>query len=164
MKNLRKVKLKKISIRWIQQCTISILDANITTGLTALILFIFGTGPIKGFATTLLIGIGTSLFTAIFIIRILVDSRNDKGKDVSFSTKATKEFLSNINLSFLQKRKIAYIISALLITISLISLFSKGLNQGVDFVGGRSYTIRFEDPLIRLKLIQLLIMFLVVLR
>ena len=124
----------------------SILDANITTGLTALILFIFGTGPIKGFATTLLIGIGTSLFTAIFITRILVDSRNDKGKDVSFSTKTTKEFLSNINLSFLQKRKIAYIISALLIIISLISLFSKGLNQGVDFVGGRSYTVRFEDP------------------
>ena len=124
----------------------SILDANITTGLTALILFIFGTGPIKGFATTLLIGIGTSLFTAIFITRILVDSRNDKGKNVSFSTKTTKEFLSNINLSFLQKRKIAYLISALLIIISLISLFSKGLNQGVDFVGGRSYTIRFEDP------------------
>ena len=124
----------------------SILDANITTGLTALILFIFGTGPIKGFATTLLIGIGTSLFTAIFITRILVDSRNDKGKNVSFSTKTTKEFLSNINLSFLQKRKIAYLISALLIIISLVSLFSKGLNQGVDFVGGRSYTVRFEDP------------------
>ena len=124
----------------------SILDANITTGLTALILFIFGTGPIKGFATTLLIGIGTSLFTAIFITRILVDSRNDKGKNVSFSTKTTKEFLSNINLSFLQKRKIAYLISAFLIIISLISLFSKGLNQGVDFVGGRSYTVRFEDP------------------
>ena len=124
----------------------SILDANITTGLTALILFIFGTGPIKGFATTLLIGIGTSLFTAIFITRILVDSRNDKGKSVSFSTKTTKEFLSNINLSFLQKRKIAYLISAFLIIISLVSLFSKGLNQGVDFVGGRSYTVRFEDP------------------
>ena len=124
----------------------SILDANITTGLTALILFIFGTGPIKGFATTLLIGIGTSLFTAIFITRILVDSRNDKGKNVSFSTKTTKEFLSNINLSFLQKRKIAYLISAFLIIISLISLFSKGLNQGVDFVGGRSYTVRFENP------------------
>ena len=124
----------------------SILDANITTGLTALILFIFGTGPIKGFATTLLIGIGTSLFTAIFITRILVDSRNDKGKNVSFSTKTTKEFLSNINLSFLQKRKIAYLISALLIIVSLVSLFSKGLNQGVDFVGGRSYTVRFENP------------------
>ena len=124
----------------------SILDANITTGLTALILFIFGTGPIKGFATTLLIGIGTSLFTAIFITRILVDSRNDKGKNISFSTKTTKDFLSNINLSFLQKRKIAYLISALLIIVSLVSLFSKGLNQGVDFVGGRSYTVRFEDP------------------
>ena len=124
----------------------SILDANITTGLTALILFIFGTGPIKGFATTLLIGIGTSLFTAIFITRILVDSRNEKGKEVSFSTKATKGFLSNVNYSFLQKRKIAYVISAVLIVISLTSLGTKGLNQGVDFVGGRSYTVRFENP------------------
>ncbi len=124
----------------------SILDANITTGLTALILFIFGTGPIKGFATTLLIGIGTSLFTAIFITRILVDSRNEKGKEVSFSTKATKGFLSNVNYSFLQNRKIAYVISAVLIVISLASLGTKGLNQGVDFVGGRSYTVRFENP------------------
>jgi len=125
----------------------SILDANITTGLTALILFIFGTGPIKGFATTLLIGIGTSLFTAIFITRILVDSRNEKGKEVSFSTKATKGFLSNVNYSFLQNRKIAYVISAVLIVISLASLGTKGLNQGVDFVGGRSYTVRFENPI-----------------
>jgi len=124
----------------------SILDANITTGLTALILFIFGTGPIKGFATTLLIGIGTSLFTAIFITRIFVDSRNEKGKEVSFSTKATKGFLSNVNFSFLQNRKIAYIISSGLIVISLASLGTKGLNQGVDFVGGRSYTVRFENP------------------
>lgn len=123
----------------------SILDANITTGLTALILFIFGTGPIKGFATTLLIGIGTSLFTAIFITRILVDSRNDKGKSVSFATKATQGFLSQINLSFLQRRKIAYSVSSVLILISLASLTFQGLNQGVDFVGGRSYTIRFEN-------------------
>ena len=123
----------------------SILDANITTGLTALILFIFGTGPIKGFATTLLIGIGTSLFTAIFITRILVDSRNEKGKGVSFSTKITKGLLSEINISFLQRRKMAYIISSALILISLISLITQGLNQGVDFVGGRSYTIRFEN-------------------
>ena len=122
----------------------SILDANITTGLTALILFIFGTGPIKGFATTLLIGIGTSLFTAIFITRILIDSRNDKGKEISFSTKSTKGLLSNTNISFLQKRKVAYVISSILILISLVSLGFRGLNQGVDFVGGRSYTIRFE--------------------
>jgi len=123
----------------------SILDANITTGLTALILFIFGTGPIKGFATTLLIGIGTSLFTAIFITRILVDSRNEKGKGVSFSTKITKGLLSEINISFLQRRKIAYIVSSMLILISLISLTFQGLNQGVDFVGGRSYTVRFVN-------------------
>ncbi len=123
----------------------SILDANITTGLTALILFIFGTGPIKGFATTLLIGIGTSLFTAIFITRLLVDSRNDKGKSVSFATKTTQGFLSEINLSFLQRRKIAYGVSSVLILISLASLTFQGLNQGVDFVGGRSYTIRFEN-------------------
>ncbi|MDC1216515.1 protein translocase subunit SecDF [Flavobacteriaceae bacterium] len=124
----------------------SILDANITTGLTALILFIFGTGPIKGFATTLLIGIGTSLFTAIFITRILVDARNEKGKDVSFSTKATKGLLSNINISFLRRRKVAYFVSSILILMSLISLTYQGLNQGVDFVGGRSYTVRFEKP------------------
>ena len=124
----------------------SILDANITTGLTALILFIFGTGPIKGFATTLLIGIGTSLFTAIFITRILVDSRNEKGKEVSFSTKATKGLISNIKISFLQRRKVAYIVSSILILISLASLSFQGLNQGVDFVGGRSYTVRFDKP------------------
>ena len=124
----------------------SILDANITTGLTALILFIFGTGPIKGFATTLLIGIGTSLFTAIFITRILVDSRNEKGKEVSFSTKATKGLFSNIKISFLQRRKVAYIVSSILILISLASLSFQGLNQGVDFVGGRSYTVRFDKP------------------
>jgi len=125
----------------------SILDANITTGLTALILFVFGTGPIKGFATTLLIGIGTSLFTAIFITRILVDSRNEKGKAVSFSTPATKNLFSNINISFLKKRKFAYVVSAFLMLISLISLGVKGLNQGVDFVGGRSYTVRFEKAI-----------------
>ena len=123
----------------------SILDANITTGLTALILFIFGTGPIKGFATTLLIGIGTSLFTAIFITRILVDSRNEKGKEVSFSTKATKGLFSNIKISFLQRRKIAYLVSSTLLVISLASLSFQGLNQGVDFVGGRSYTVRFDE-------------------
>jgi SecD/SecF fusion protein len=124
----------------------SILDANITTGLTALILFIFGTGPIKGFATTLLIGIGTSLFTAIFITRILVDSRNKKGREVSFSTKATKGLFSNIKISFLQRRKVAYLVSSILILISLASLSFQGLNQGVDFVGGRSYTVRFDKP------------------
>ena len=123
----------------------SILDANITTGLTALILFVFGTGPIKGFATTLLIGIGTSLFTAIFITRLFVDGRLFKGKKVSFSTKATEGLLSNLSFGFLGKRKVAYIVSGALILVSLASLTFNGLNQGVDFVGGRSYTVRFDQ-------------------
>ncbi len=124
----------------------SILDANITTGLTAFILFIFGSGPIKGFATTLLIGIATSLFTAIFITRILVDSRLSLGKIVTFATKNTNNLFTNFSISFIKLRKISYVFSTVFILISLISLGSIGLNQGVDFVGGRSYTVRFENP------------------
>ncbi|MFV0564873.1 MAG: protein translocase subunit SecDF [Flavobacteriaceae bacterium] len=121
----------------------SILDANITTGLTAIILFVFGTGPIKGFATTLLIGIGTSLFTAIFITRLLIDWYVNKGGKLEFSTPLTKNLFRNINIEFLKKRKAAYIISGTLIVVSLISLFTNGLDQGVDFVGGRTYKVRF---------------------
>ena len=125
----------------------SILDANITTGLTALILFTFGTGPIKGFATTLLIGIATSLFTAIFITRLMIDSRAVKGKNVGFASAATRNWFTSIDISFLSKRKVAYVISGTLIAISLASLGTIGLNQGVDFVGGRSYTVRFEQSM-----------------
>ena len=125
----------------------SILDANITTGLTALILFVFGTGPIKGFATTLLIGIATSLFTAIFITRIFVDNRNEKGKKVTFATAATKNLFANLSIAFLSKRKIAYAFSALMVGVSLFSLSYQGLNQGVDFVGGRSYMVRFDQDI-----------------
>jgi SecD/SecF fusion protein len=123
----------------------SILDANITTGLTALILFVFGSGPIKGFATTLLIGIATSLFTAIFITRMLVDSRLSKGKILDFSTTLTKNLFNNLSIRFLQKRRVAYFVSASLLLISLYSLSTNGLNQGVDFVGGRTYTVRFDN-------------------
>lgn len=125
----------------------SILDANITTGLTAIILFVFGSGPIKGFATTLLIGILTSLFTAIFITRLLVDWYiGGKGRDLNFSTAITKGLFKNINIGFLVKRKIAYVISGVLVAVGLFSLFAgPGLQQGVDFIGGRSYTVRFEQ-------------------
>ena len=123
----------------------SILDANITTGLTALILFVFGSGPIKGFATTLLIGIATSLFTAIFITRMLVDSRLSKSKILNFSTPITKSLFNNMSITFLQKRKVAYIISSIVLFISIFSLSTNGLNQGVDFVGGRTYTVRFDN-------------------
>ena len=122
----------------------SILDANITTGLTGLILLVFGTGPIKGFATTLLIGIATSLFTAIFITRLFIDGYGKNGKSLAFSTPITKKWFQNVNVNFLKKRKIAYVISAAIIAVGLGSLFTQGLDQGVDFVGGRTYTVRFD--------------------
>ncbi|ALJ06143.1 preprotein translocase subunit SecD [Pseudalgibacter alginicilyticus] len=125
----------------------SILDANITTGLTALILFVFGTGPIKGFATTLLIGIFTSLFTAIFITRLLVDWYSNKGGKLAFATAVTKNLFRNINIEFLKKRKVAYIISATIIIVGLGSLFTNGLDQGIDFVGGRTYLVRFAQDM-----------------
>ncbi|GIM52506.1 protein translocase subunit SecDF [Capnocytophaga cynodegmi] len=126
----------------------SILDANITTGLTALILLAFGSGPIQGFATTLLIGIATTLFTAIFITRLLIDYSVEKKHNLTFSTNLTKNILKNVNIDFIKKRKVGYIISAVAILVSIISLSTKGLNQGIDFVGGRTYQIRFEHPVV----------------
>jgi SecD/SecF fusion protein len=124
----------------------SIVDANITTFITALILFFLGTGPIKGFATTLLIGILTSLFTAIFVTRMFLDYSVSKGDKLAFSTNITKNWFKNLNFDFLGKRKIAYTISGILIALSLFSIFTKGLNKGVDFVGGRTYQVRFDQP------------------
>ncbi|MCV6631090.1 MAG: MMPL family transporter, partial [Flavobacteriaceae bacterium] len=124
----------------------SILDANITTGLTAIILMVFGTGPIQGFATTLIIGILTSLFTAIFVTRLFVDTYVGKsGRSLPFSTSITKGLFTNMKIAFLSKRKMAYMISGVLVVISAIALFTKGLEEGVDFSGGRSYKIRFEN-------------------
>src|SRR6056297_1350898 len=123
----------------------SILDANITTGLTAIILFIFGSGPIKGFATTLMIGIVTSLFTAIFVTRLMINAyTNKKGRRLDFSTAITKNLFTNLSIDFLSKRKVSYIVSGILIIVSVISLSTLKLQQGVDFVGGRSYQVRFE--------------------
>ena len=122
----------------------SIVDANVTTFITALILFFLGTGPIKGFATTLLIGILTSLFTAIFITRIFLDWSVSRGEKLAFSTNVTKNWFKNLNFDFLGKRKIAYVISAILIGFSLFSILTKGLNLGTDFVGGRTYQVRFD--------------------
>lgn len=123
----------------------SILDANITTGLTAIILLFFGSGPIQGFATTLLIGIITTLFTAIFITRLLIDFSVEKKHNLAFSTPITKNWFSKINFDFIAKRKVGYIISSVAILAGVISLFTVGLNQGIDFVGGRTYQIRFEN-------------------
>ncbi|WNW01616.1 protein translocase subunit SecDF [Tenacibaculum sp. HL-MS23] len=125
----------------------AIIDANITTFLTGLILFIFGTGPIKGFAYTLMLGIATSLFTAIFITRLLIDGSVNKKANLTFNTNISKNWFNNINIEFLKKRKLAYIISGFFILAGLVSIFTLGLKQGVDFKGGRSYVVRFDQPM-----------------
>ena len=124
----------------------AIIDANVTTLLTGVILYSFGTGPIRGFATTLIIGILTSLFSALFISRVVFERRLDAKKTINFSTKTTRNWYTNLNFDFLAKRKIAYAISTVVIIIGLGSLFTNGLNLGVDFVGGRSFQVRFDQP------------------
>ena len=123
----------------------SILDANITTLLTGIILYIFGTGPVKGFATTLMIGIITSLFSAIFITRLLIEWYVNKDRQLTFNTNITKNWFKNIDIDFLKKRKMSYMISGIVLIIGLGSLFTNGLNYGVDFKGGRTYTVRFAE-------------------
>ena len=123
----------------------SIIDANVTTLLTGIILYTFGTGPIKGFATTLVIGILTSLFAAIFITRLVISARLAKGKTIAFATKITDGAFKNINIDFIGKRKRFYILSSVVILLGIGSLVTKGLNYGVDFVGGRTYVVRFDD-------------------
>ncbi len=124
----------------------SIIDANVTTFLTGVILYLFGTGPIRGFATTLIIGILTSLFCAIFITRLMFDARMTAKKTVKFATNATRNAFNNFNIDFLGKRKIAYGISTVIILAGIASLSIRGLNYGVDFVGGRTYQVRFDQP------------------
>ena len=124
----------------------SIVDANVTHVLTGAVLLIFGTGPIQGFATTLLIGIATSLFTSIFITRILLDWSVNRGNKLSFVTGFSKNFFTNFHFDFLGVKKYTYIFSSLVVVVSVISLSTNGLNQGVDFVGGRTFQVRFEKP------------------
>ncbi|MDD3079904.1 MAG: protein translocase subunit SecDF [Paludibacter sp.] len=126
----------------------AIVDGQVTTLITGIVLAIFGTGPIKGFANTLIIGIITSFITAVFLTRILLDTyaRREKAKELPFTTSFTKNFLQNAHFNFIGGRKIAYIISGSLIAISLISFATRGLNLGVDFSGGRNYVVRFDEP------------------
>ena len=123
----------------------SIIDANITTLLTGVVLFYFGSGPIKGFATTLIIGILTSLFCAIFITRIIFESRLKSKKSISFSNSITEGAFKNTNIAFISNRKRYYILSSIIIGIGIFSLSTKGLNEGVDFQGGRTYIVRFDQ-------------------
>lgn len=123
----------------------SIIDANVTTLLTGIILYSFGTGPIRGFATTLIVGILTSLFSALFITRLLIEWYLNKEKEVSFGTKWSMGVFSNLNIDFLSKRKMWYGISGAVIVAGIISMFTQGFNLGVDFKGGRSYVVAFEE-------------------
>ncbi|MBD81681.1 MAG: protein translocase subunit SecDF [Crocinitomicaceae bacterium] len=123
----------------------SIIDANITTLLTGIILLVFGTGPIKGFATTLIIGILTSLFSAIFITRLIFEWYLGRKESVAFSTRWTENIFNNLNFKFITKRRMYYVVSGIVITAGIISFATRGLNYGVDFTGGRSYLVRFEN-------------------
>ena len=124
----------------------AIIDGQFTTFLTGVVLFVFGSGPVQGFATTLIIGIITSVLTSVFITRIIFDDRVSKGKSISFDNKFTRNFLQNTHVDFIGKKKIAYIVSGALILISLVSIFTKGFTYGVDFTGGRTYVVRFDAP------------------
>lgn len=123
----------------------AIVDANITSLLTAFVLAYFGSGPIQGFATTLIVGIFTSLFSAIFITRLLFSYMLDKKMNITFTTKLTENLLVNSNRDFLKKRKIFYGLSGVIIVAGLVSLFSQGLDGGVEFTGGRTYRVEFSQ-------------------
>ena len=124
----------------------AIIDGQVTTLLTGIVLFVFGSGPVQGFATTLIIGIITSVLTSIFITRLIFDDRIKKGKNITFENKLTKNFLKNTHFDFISARKWSYIVSGALILISLASIFTKGFTYGVDFTGGRTYVVRFDKP------------------
>jgi len=124
----------------------AIIDGQVTTLLTGIVLFVFGSGPVQGFATTLIIGIITSVLTSIFITRLIFDDRIEKGKNITFENNLTKNFLKNTHFDFIAARKWSYIISGALIVISVVSIFTKGFTYGVDFTGGRTYVVRFDQP------------------
>ncbi len=134
----------------------SIIDSNVTTLILGIILYIFGSGPIQGFATTLIIGILTSLFCAIFLTRLIFDWMFAKNKEIKFWNNTTKGLFKNIRINFVEKRKTYYMISGTIIAIGLAAFFMKGLNFGVDFEGGRTYVVRFEKNVETVNVIEAL--------
>ncbi|MBV6405446.1 MAG: protein translocase subunit SecD [Flavobacteriales bacterium] len=123
----------------------AIIDSNVTTFVTAVILYIFGSGPIRGFATTTGLGILTSMFTAIFISRLIMTWRLDKGKTITFWSNWSKNIFVNANYEWMGRRKVFYAISLVLIGIGIFSMVTRGFNWGVDFSGGRAYVVKFQD-------------------
>jgi len=123
----------------------AIIDGNVTTIITGIVLYIFGSGPIQGFATTLIIGILTSLFTAIFISRLVFEAMLTRNVAITFGNKYTINAFTKVNINFIGIRKKLYMVSGAVILIGMISLATKGLNFGVDFSGGRSYIVKFDQ-------------------
>ncbi len=127
-----------------QKAYSAIIDGQLTTIITGIVLFVFGTGPVQGFATTLVIGIITSVFTAVFITRLLIEWAVAKFGEISFSRPWSEHFLNNTKIDFLSKRKTAYIVVAVVLGLSCISFAVRGLNLGAEFTGGRAYVVRFD--------------------
>ena len=124
--------------------SLAIIDGNLTTIITGIVLFIFGNGPVQGFATTLIIGIITSFFSAVFITRLLIEWIVARWGHISFSRKWSENFLNNTHFDFIRVRKVGYTIAVVLIALSCISFVARGLNLGAEFTGGRAYVIRFD--------------------
>ena len=125
----------------------AIIDGHSTTILTALVLYVFGTGPIKGFAVTLIIGILMTFFTSVLLSRVMIFARLNKGKSLSVWTPLTKNIFRNVWIDFIGKRKYAYLFSAFLTVASLISIGVNGFKYGIDFTGGRNYVVKFDKPI-----------------
>ena len=125
----------------------AIFDSNLTSIITGVVLFYFGTGPIRGFATTMIIGLFASFLTAVFLTRIVYEAllAKDKLKNVTFVTSITKDLLTNPKINFLGARKVGYLIPAGIIVLGAISMMTIGLNNGIDFTGGRNYIVRFDQ-------------------
>ena len=129
----------------------AIIDANVTSLLTAVVLAYFGSGPIQGFATTLIIGVFTSLFSAIFITRLIFSYFLDTNRDIHFSRTFTENLFTGSTIEFLKKRKIFYVLSALIVGFGIFSLSTKGLDGGVEFTGGRTYRVEFSEKINKLS-------------
>ena len=126
----------------------AIFDSNLTSIITGVILLLFGTGPIKGFATTLIIGIICSFFTAVYLTRLiyLMFAKTKVFENLTFSTPLSNKMFTNTNFNFLGARKASFITAGVIIAIIVVSLFARGLNQGIDFSGGRNYVVQFDHP------------------
>ncbi|MDR0606001.1 MAG: protein translocase subunit SecDF [Bacteroidales bacterium] len=124
----------------------AIIDGNVTTIITGIILYVFGSGPVQGFATTLIIGLLTSLFTAIFISRLVFNWALSKNMVINYGNQITMNAFANTKIDFLSKRKLFYGASIFVILVGAVSLLTKGMDMGIDFAGGRSYTVRFDKP------------------